>query len=92
MTSTENTGRGDEGSLLIDVRALARMLGRSISSIFRDDKAGRIPRPLGIGGSKRWRRKEILLWVNSGCPDRSAWEARFPRQVVASGAVLARRE
>jgi len=78
MPSTDNAGSKHESSILIDARAVAGLLGRSVSSIFRDDKAGRIPRPVGIGGSKRWRRREIQVWVDSGCPDRSAWEARFP--------------
>jgi predicted DNA-binding transcriptional regulator AlpA len=85
MTSTEKAWREGIGSLLIDARSVAGMLGRSVSSIFRDDRAGRIPRPVGIGGSKRWRRKEIQVWVDSGCPDRATWESRFPQTISATG-------
>lgn len=33
--------------------------------------AGRTPRA-------RWRRAELLAWIEAGCPDREAWEAAGP--------------
>jgi predicted DNA-binding transcriptional regulator AlpA len=61
--------------LLIDIKEVARMLDRSEMSIRRDDDEGRIPRSIMIGGSKRWRLKELRLWVKAGCPDRATWES-----------------
>jgi predicted DNA-binding transcriptional regulator AlpA len=58
---------------------VAMMLGRSERSIWRDDEEGRIPAPVVLGGSKRWRIKEIRAWVRAGCPDRATWENRWPR-------------
>jgi predicted DNA-binding transcriptional regulator AlpA len=63
--------------ILIDVKAVANLLGRSVASVQRDDNAGRIPRPIMIGRSKRWRCKELRAWVRLGCPIREVWEARW---------------
>jgi predicted DNA-binding transcriptional regulator AlpA len=59
--------------LLLSVRDLARLLGRSVPSLDRDDAAGRLPAPVRLGGSKKWRTDEIVAWVAAGCPDRKAW-------------------
>ena len=60
--------------LLIDIKSLATMLGRSSRSIYRDDAAGRMPRPIKLGGSKKWRQAEIREWIAAGCPNRQKWE------------------
>lgn len=62
-------------ALLIDIRDLAVLLSRSVASLERDQAAGRLPAPLYVGGSKRWRRMEIEEWVTAGCPRRDRWEA-----------------
>jgi predicted DNA-binding transcriptional regulator AlpA len=64
----------DQDVLLIDAEGLAKMLDRSLTSIRRDDKAGRIPRPITLGGAKKWRVAEVKAWVQAGCPKRAAWE------------------
>jgi predicted DNA-binding transcriptional regulator AlpA len=56
--------------LLIDIHALAVLLDRSVASLERDQAAGRLPAPVRIGGSKRWRRADIETWVAAGCPTR----------------------
>jgi predicted DNA-binding transcriptional regulator AlpA len=61
--------------LLVDRRELARLLSRSLASLDRDTAAGRVPRPLKIGASVRWKLSEIRAWVAAGCPDRETWEA-----------------
>lgn len=58
--------------LLIDIQQLAVLLGRSVASLERDQAAGRLPAPVRIGGSKRWRRADIEAWVAAGCPTRKA--------------------
>src|SRR5262245_29168424 len=63
----------DPALILLSVRDLARLLGRSGPSLRRDDAAGRLPRPVRIGGSKKWRGGEILAWVVAGCPGRDDW-------------------
>jgi predicted DNA-binding transcriptional regulator AlpA len=55
-------------TLLIDLKELARLLARSAASLLRDAGAGRIPRPVKIGRSVRWRRTEVEDWITAGCP------------------------
>ena len=66
----------DLSPLLLDIRGLAKLLSRSVGSLWRDDAAGRLPRAVRIGSSKRWRLDEIRDWVSAGCPSRTDWEAR----------------
>lgn len=70
---TTNSAPAPDPPILLSVRDLATLLDRSVPSIERDDAAGRIPAPVWIGGSKKWRRDEILAWVEAGCPDRDDW-------------------
>lgn len=67
MTSTNPT-HATPLSLLIDIQELATMLNRSVASLERDPAAGRLPPPVRLGGSRRWRRAEIVAWVDAGCP------------------------
>jgi len=60
--------------LLIDIHALAALLDRSAASLERDIPAGRLPAPVWLGGSRRWRRAEIEAWVDAGCPTQAEWE------------------
>ncbi len=60
--------------LLIDIKCVAAMLGRSPRSIYRDDSAGRMPKPIKLGGSKKWREAEVRQWIEAGCPNRQKWE------------------
>ncbi len=68
---------------LIDVKAVGVILDRCTRTIARDDIAGRIPAPVWVGGSKRWRVLELELWVAAGCPLRADWEARKHQPVEA---------
>lgn len=76
-SESPRTGPGYRGPVLINIKAVSALLSRSESSIRRDDKAGRMPSPLAIGGSKLWRRNELRSWVCAGCPARAAWETRW---------------
>ena len=62
-------------SLLIDIRVLSAQLDRSVASLERDQAAGRLPAPVRLGGSKKWRRTEIEEWVAAGCQTRAEWDA-----------------
>lgn len=63
------------GCATINTKELAKMLSVSVRHIERQDSAGRIPRPIRIGRSKRWRTDEITAWLEAGCPDRVTWES-----------------
>jgi len=62
--------------LAVSARQLAVMLGVSLRQVWRLNASGMLPRPIRLGGSVRWNRREILDWFKSGCPDRRTWEAR----------------
>jgi predicted DNA-binding transcriptional regulator AlpA len=62
--------------LLIDARGLAALVDLSERTIWRLHAAGKLPRPVVLGGSTRWRADEIARWIEAGCPARAAWEAR----------------
>ena len=54
---------------LLDVRAVAELLGGcSVRHIYRMADAGRMPSPLKLNSLNRWRRAELLTWLNAGCP------------------------
>ena len=76
MLTTSGIDSGTTQPLLVDIKTVAKLLGRCARSVQSDDAAGRIPRPINLNGSKRWRLKELRQWVRSGCPSREAWEAR----------------
>ena len=69
--------RTPETPTLLDVRAVAVMLGCSPRHIYRMSDAGKMPAPVHIGTLVRWSKKSILEWCDSGCPAvRSAKAAR----------------
>ena len=82
MTAIQAEPRGTRGSgpLLIDIKEVATLLGRSVSSLRRDGEAGRMPASITLGGSKRWRRNEIRAWVRAGCPATDDWEGLWPTE------------
>jgi predicted DNA-binding transcriptional regulator AlpA len=41
----------------------------------RWNAAGKVPRPVRIGGVNLWPRVDLDGWIAAGMPDRSAWEA-----------------
>jgi predicted DNA-binding transcriptional regulator AlpA len=86
-TSSVRPARGDCSSLplLIDAPLVAEMTRRSVRSVWRDHAAGRLPRPVRIGGAVRWRREEIIMWVAAGCPSRDEWEATEGRRHDPAG-------
>jgi predicted DNA-binding transcriptional regulator AlpA len=75
MSTVEQSGTDSNSPLLVDLKSVAMLLGRSTRSITRDDHEGRLPRPIMLGGSKRWRLKELRQWVRAGCPSREVWES-----------------
>ena len=60
--------------LAISARQLAAMLGVSIRQVWRLNETGKLPKPLWLGGSRKWLRKEIEAFLEAGCPDRESWE------------------
>ena len=55
-------------STLLDVRAVAGLLGCSTRTVYRLSDAGRMPAPIRLGSLIRWSRKTIEDWIQAGCP------------------------
>jgi excisionase family DNA binding protein len=53
---------------LLDVKAVAALLGCSARHVYRLTDAGRMPAPVRLGALIRWRRAEIEEWIAAGCP------------------------
>jgi excisionase family DNA binding protein len=58
---------------LLDVRAVAALLGCSPRHVYRLADAGQMPAPVRLGALVRWRRQAIEDWIAAGCkPCRTA--------------------
>jgi excisionase family DNA binding protein len=71
--TTSRHHRGDDGKAvrdieLVNARELAKLLSISERSLYRLKSTGELPAPVVLGGSVRWRLKEIHDWINKGCP------------------------
>lgn len=53
--------------LLLSAGEVARMLGVSTRTLWRLQSGGRLPEPIRLGGSTRWRVSDIEHWVAHGC-------------------------
>ena len=53
---------------LLDVRSVATLLGGcSTRHVYRLADAGRMPRPIRLLTLVRWRRAELMSWLEGGC-------------------------
>jgi excisionase family DNA binding protein len=53
---------------LLDVQAVATMLGCSPRHVYRLSDAGRMPAPVRLGTLVRWSASSIWEWIDAGCP------------------------
>jgi excisionase family DNA binding protein len=53
---------------LLDVRAVARLLDCSWRHVYRLADAGKMPGPVRLGTAVRWRRSDLVAWIDAGCP------------------------
>ncbi len=63
---------------LLNTKGVAKLLGISTRQVWRLLSAGRLPSPVTLGASgrlRRWRRIELLEWINHGCPSADTWSA-----------------
>lgn len=61
-----------EPARLLDVSAVASLLGVSARHVYRLADGARMPRPIRLGGSVRWDRRTIEDWIAAGCPENSS--------------------
>lgn len=60
---------------LIKAETVGKRLAVSKRQVFRLDSSGRIPEPVRIGASVRWRQSDIQRWIDLDCPDRKTFES-----------------
>lgn len=61
--------------LLLAAKQVAELLSVSERHVHKLNSSGRLPRPIRLGRSVRWRREELEAWVEADSPDRARWEA-----------------
>jgi excisionase family DNA binding protein len=58
----------DPAAALLDVRAVAGLLGCSPRHVYRLSDSGHMPRPVRLGSLVRWSRQAVENWIGQGCP------------------------
>jgi excisionase family DNA binding protein len=53
---------------LLDVKAVAALLGCSPRHVYRLSDSGRMPAPHKLGALVRWNRAGLEDWIAAGCP------------------------
>jgi excisionase family DNA binding protein len=53
---------------LLTTAQAARLLGIGERTLWRHSRSGAAPAPVTIGGTVRYRRSELLAWIDDGCP------------------------
>jgi excisionase family DNA binding protein len=61
-------------TLCLTAKEVARLLGVSVRHVYKLHASGRLPRPVRLSRSARWRRAELEAWLAQGSPERSRWE------------------
>lgn len=56
-----------EDAQLITIQDVAAMLRLSVRSVRRLVSKGELVPPIKIGRAARWRKHEILVWIQDGC-------------------------
>ena len=59
---------------LVNVKELAAMLNVSQRHVWRQKSAGKLPKPVNIGGCVRWLLSDIEAWLEMGCPSQRKFE------------------
>ena len=57
-----------QSALLLSAETLAEFLQVSVRTLWRLRAERKIPTPVSVGGSVRWRTKDIEAWIAKGCP------------------------
>jgi excisionase family DNA binding protein len=58
----------DASAKLLDVQAVATLLGCSPRTVYRLSDAGKMPTPCKLGALIRWNRAAVEEWIDQGCP------------------------
>ena len=72
----------DAAGLAVDAAELAKLLQVSLRHVNALNSSGRLPKPIRLGRSVRWARKELEAWLAAGAPSRDAWESMRKGEVA----------
>ena len=61
--------------VLLTVRDVAAALKVSPRQVWKLSSSGRLPTPVRLSRSVRWRANDIARWVELGCPAREVFES-----------------
>ena len=53
---------------LLRIEDVCTLLRTTKRSVYRLADAGKMPFGLKLGGMRRWRRAELMAWLQAGCP------------------------
>ncbi len=67
-------------SMLIDAKESAALCGVAVSTWYNLLASSRVPKPVRLGRSVKWRREELKAWIGAGCPARSVWDSMKEKQ------------
>ena len=61
---------------LLDAKAAGALLSVSARHLFRLVDSGDAPAPRRLGRAVRWSRRELLAWLDAGCPSprKTGWK------------------
>ncbi len=62
-------------ALLIPDTEAAALAGVCRATWHRLRAAGKLPPAVRLGRAVRWRRAEVVAWIEAGCPDGGTWAA-----------------
>ncbi|MHB1035740.1 MAG: helix-turn-helix transcriptional regulator [Pirellulales bacterium] len=68
MTTLVASPPDASGNKLLDVQAVANLLGCSPRTVYRFADCGRMPRPVKLGALIRWSKADLDAWIAAGCP------------------------
>ncbi|MCA9028777.1 MAG: helix-turn-helix domain-containing protein [Planctomycetaceae bacterium] len=56
---------------LLSVKDFAKLMQVSTRTIWRLLSSRKLPQPIRVGGSVRWRRDDVEAWLLADCPEQS---------------------
>ncbi|MFC1762454.1 helix-turn-helix transcriptional regulator [Planctomycetota bacterium] len=68
--------KSDVTQELWNIKQLKMVTGLSERTLWRLSDSGKTPAAIRISRSVRWRRSDILHWIQLGCPSRKVFEAQ----------------
>jgi predicted DNA-binding transcriptional regulator AlpA len=54
-----------ELSELLTAKGMSTLLNISVRQVWKLSSSGKLPKPVHIGASARWRRKEVMLFIDT---------------------------